>query len=136
MSSIEDLKKYEGLVYMATPYSKFRGGPTSAFHAACWVAADLIRAGVNVFSPIVHSHPIGTFGQLDILDLEMWLKVDRPFMDAAEACVVVMLPGWHVSTGVQHEIEYFLNDDKVVYYLDPETMVVTGPAPIALEEAA
>ncbi len=44
--------------YLATPYSKYPGGPEPACHEACKAAAWLIRHDVRCYCPIAHTHPI------------------------------------------------------------------------------
>ena len=57
-------KAITGLAYLATPYTNYFLGRKPAFHAACGLAAQLLKRGVNVYSPIVHSHPIAQRGRL------------------------------------------------------------------------
>lgn len=115
-----------GFWYMATPYSRYHLGLECAFVAAARAAAKFIAAGVPVFSPIAHTHPIATEGLLDLLDLDMWLKADEPFMRAAVGLVVVKMEGWDTSTGVRHEIEFFEKADKPVLFWDPTHPVPPG----------
>ena len=58
---MKELLRFD-LVYLATPYSKFPGGIQAAFIDAACIAARLLRAGVKVYSPITHTHPIGRVG--------------------------------------------------------------------------
>ncbi len=51
------------MIYLASPYSH----PDPAvreqrFRAACRAAAELIRAGHVVISPVVHGHPMAALG--------------------------------------------------------------------------
>ena len=45
------------LAYLATPYSKYPAGLQQAFVDAAKLAALLLRSGMNVYSPIAHTHP-------------------------------------------------------------------------------
>jgi hypothetical protein len=105
--------------YLATPYSKYADGLEEAFKAACRQAGVLIRAGVPVFSPIAHTHPIAAEFSMDPLDLELWLRVDRPMMEAAHGLIICRLSGWQESTGVEHERQFFADRGRPVYYMDP-----------------
>ena len=105
--------------YLATPYSRFAGGIDRAYEAACEQAALLIRAGVPVFAPIAHSHPIATYGELDPLDHEIWLPADKPMMDAARGLIVCKLPGWDSSYGISIEIEAFKSAGKPIFFMEP-----------------
>jgi len=104
--------------YLATPYSKYSLGTEEAFKEAARVAGKLIQAGVKLFCPITHSHPIATYSGLKLDDYDIWLPADRPFMDLAQGILVVKMPGWDQSYGVGHEIEVFRAAGKPVRYLE------------------
>lgn len=108
-----------GFWYLATPYSLYPTGIQAAFTDACHAAASLIRAGVPVFCPIAHTHPIAMVGEIDPLDHEIWLPADRPMMDAAKGLIVCKLYGWEESRGVAFEIETFKAAGKPILYLAP-----------------
>ena len=109
------------LWYLASPYSNYEGGDAGGRELAWLHAAEatalLTRAGVPVFSPIVHSHPLATVCGLDLTHVE-WLAADLPFMDAAKGCIVLRLPGWDDSAGVTFEMRYFRDAGKPVVYMD------------------
>lgn len=105
--------------YLATPYSKYAGGIAAAFDEACKQAALLVRAGVPVFSPIAHSHPIAHLGEIDPMDLGIWLDVDGPMMQAAGALIVCKMKGWNESKGVAHEIATFRDAGKPIINMIP-----------------
>jgi len=107
------------LVYLATPYSKYPAGIEQAFIDASKVAANLMIAGVKVYSPIAHTHPLAVHGNVDPYDHSIWLPFDQAIMDAASACVVAMMPGWRQSKGTAHELEYFEKGGKPVFYYAP-----------------
>lgn len=104
------------LVYVATPYSKYANGHAVAFVEACAATAQLQKMGFAAFSPIAHGHPVALFGGIDALDWEHWQKQNQPLMDACAACVVVTMPGWRESVGVQAEIEHFAAQGKPVVF--------------------
>lgn len=116
MLTLED-KDAPGFWYVATPYSKYPGGPYSAFVQACKATGWLIKAGFKVFSPIAHSHPIADYAGINPFDHRIWLPADKPLMDAAQGLIVVMMPGWDVSIGVCEEITVFQGAGKPVRYL-------------------
>ena len=107
----------DGFLYLATPYSKHPEGIDAAFRYACHAAGRLLSRGVKAFSPIAHSHPIAIHGNVDPLSHEIWLAADRPFMQAARGMIVVMMPGWETSYGVQQEIAAFNEMQKPIHYL-------------------
>jgi hypothetical protein len=109
-----------GLLYLGTPYSKYPTGIESAFVDAAKVAAALLRAGVKVYSPIVHTHPIAIHGAIDHLDLGIWRPFDQAMMERCDGMLVAMMDGWLESNGVWHEIEFFAKAGKPVLHIDPK----------------
>ena len=90
-------------IYLASPYShpdpavrEFR------FEAACRAAAELMRSGKSVFSPIVSSHPLCRYGLP--LDWQFWQRHDLTFLTLCNELIVLKLDGWEQSVGVQAEI--------------------------------
>lgn len=114
--------------YLATPYSKYPAGIDAAFRDACLNAALLIRAGIPVFSPIAHTHPIAMEGEIDPFDHSVWLEADKAFMDAAKAIIVCQMEGWETSYGVRVEIEEFQQAGKPVYYMTEGVLPDLGDA--------
>ena len=93
------------LVYLAVPYSS----PDPAvrehrFHLVNQAAAALMRQGIHVFSPISHTHPILTEGELPT-GFDYWEEYDRAMLGACCALVVLAIEGWNRSVGVAREIE-------------------------------
>lgn len=114
------------LIYLATPYTRYVGGITLAFERASSLAADLIKRGLNVYSPIAHTHPIAVYGNIDPLDHGIWLNFDAVMMTKADALMVAKLHGWTESYGVRHEIEQFKSVGKPIFYLDPISMDISS----------
>lgn len=121
--SLHSLRLYS-LVYLATPYTKYRGGIELAFKDAAALAGRLLLSGVKVYCPIAHTHPIAECAGLDPLDHELWLAADAPFMHAAQALLVAEMDGWQVSKGIAHEMEFFQKVGKPFYFIDPNTLEV------------
>lgn len=105
--------------YLATPYSKYPGGLWAAFDTACYQAGILVKAGVPVFSPIAHTHPIARASGMDPLDHSIWLPCDRPLMDAACGIIVCKMHTWEKSYGIAEEIKVFEAAGKPVIYMEP-----------------
>lgn len=108
-----------GFWYLGSPYSKYPLGLNAAHKAVCENAALLLRAGVHVFSPIAHSHPIAVHGNIDPYDHDIWLSADRPIMEAAKGIIVLRLPSWKRSYGLYKEVEWFTDAGKRVVYMNP-----------------
>lgn len=107
--------------YLASPYTKFALGQEAAFSEAAKAAAKLMAAGLVVYSPIAHSHPVATYGGLasvDALDGAFWLRQNQPMMEKMDGIIVLKLPGWEESEGVQIEIDFFRRNKKPVIFAD------------------
>lgn len=92
------------MIYLACPYSH----PDPAvrqqrFDAACQATVALMRAGLPIFSPLTHSHPLVRYGLAG--DWKFWESYDRAHLEACNALAVLMLDGWKESVGVQAELD-------------------------------
>lgn len=105
--------------YLATPYSKYPAGIEEAFRLACRATADLIRAGIRVYSPIAHTHPVAIHGGIDPYDHKIWLPADEPFMAAAGGLIVLKAESWEQSYGIGEEIKAFARVGKPIIYMEP-----------------
>ena len=112
------------LCYLATPYSKWTAGLEDAFVQAAILAARLLTAGLKVYSPIAHSHPLAVHGNLDPLDHNIWLPFDEAMMHAADVLLVAHMDGWRESKGVAHEIDFFDREGKPIFDLNPQTLTL------------
>lgn len=86
--------------YLAIPYT---GIEEESYRIATKVLADLTRAGEIVFSPITHCHPMALAHDLPG-DWAFWERIDREFISKCDELIVICIPGWLESTGVQAEI--------------------------------
>lgn len=112
------------LSYLATPYTKYPDGPEQAFRDAASLAARLLRIGLKVYSPIAHTHPIAVYGNIDPLDLSIWLPFDEAMMIAADVLIVAHMAGWKESRGIAHEIQFFEESHKPIFDLEPKTLLM------------
>jgi Domain of unknown function (DUF1937) len=93
------------LTYLACPYSDPSPGVMEwryeqATKAAAWLIS---KHELNVFSPITHSHPLHMLGGCKG-DWGFWEKIDREYLGASNALVVLYLDGWNRSVGVDAEV--------------------------------
>lgn len=92
------------LIYLASPYShKDASVRQHRFEAVCLATGKLMCAGNHVFSPIAHSHPIALATDLPT-DFSFWDAYCRVMLSRCTKLVVIKLPGWQESVGVQAEI--------------------------------
>ena len=110
------------VVYLACPYTDPDPAVRKArFDVATAVAADLIRAGRIVYSPITMTHPIDMVlaGETNTLGSDYWVAFDEAFMAMCSEMIVVRLDGWQRSNGIKREITYFQERNKPIRYMDP-----------------
>lgn len=112
------LRAADGYHYLASPYSKYPHGLDAAFIEASKAAAMLVQAGIKVFCPIAHSHPIAEHGRIDALDHDIWLPADAPLMRAASGLIVCKMETWEDSYGISVEIGDFEAAGKPIHYMD------------------
>lgn len=123
------LKLERGYWYLATPYSKHPDGIEAAFREASAAAGVLLGAGVHVYCPIAHTHPIAEYGKLDHYSHDLFLPLDEQMMEHAHGCLVVMMPTWHESRGIKHEIEWFEARRRPVVHLKHPLQADPASAP-------
>lgn len=91
------------LTYLATPYSHPLTEIREArFQAAAFVAGELMKTGKFIYSPIAHSHSIALATDMPT-GWDFWEKQDMVMLDRSSELIVLMLPGWDTSTGVNAE---------------------------------
>lgn len=111
-------------IYLASPYS--HAGQTvryRRFEAACKAAAILMRKGHVVFSPIVHSYSIADIGRMTG-DWETWKRQDVAFLRGfyPTEVVVLKLPGWERSAGIEAELLMAESLEIPVRFVEPESV--------------
>lgn len=120
---------HKPLTYLAAPYSHpDRAVRIARFHAINSVAAELMRAGELVYSPISHTHPIAEAGDLP-LGWDFWQKYDTAFIEHSKRVVVLQLDGWRESKGVTAEIKIAQSLGTPIDYID-EAIARLSPQPI------
>jgi len=106
------------VIYLASPYTHPDCDVRQRrFEAACRAAAQWIRQGKTLFSPIAHGHPICRYGLP--LDWRFWQRHARRYLELCDEVVVLTLDGWQQSVGVQAEIAIARELGKPVTFMDP-----------------
>jgi len=125
------------LTYLAGPYSHKDHAVREAryIHLTRATAWLIKRYKWNVFSPITHSHPIHTIGGIES-DWKTWKIFDEQYIRLSCRLIVLCLPGWRESVGVEAEqkiaqfnrlsVIYMTASDEVVedYKLSPDAPCV------------
>ena len=106
------------MIYLASPYSHPHAIVRELrFHDACLATAQLLQAGHNVFSPILHGHPLAAHGLPT--DWSFWERFDRDHIQRCDNLVVLLLDGWQESVGVTAEIRIAAELGRSVGYWNP-----------------
>lgn len=100
------------LVYIMSPYTHFDSGVMNyRAEIAAAVIADLMLTnrypGTTLFSPIVHYHQVAIHRNELPRDVGYWWRINLPFMKAANAALVLCIPGWKESSGIHRELSWF-----------------------------
>jgi hypothetical protein len=111
-------KRDTELIYLASPYThRDPDVQERRFRAACQHAAHMLRAGRQVFSPIVHGHPICRHGLPG--DWIFWEPFCRTVLERCDRFVILKLPGWETSAGIANETEIAAELKLPVEHEDP-----------------
>jgi hypothetical protein len=126
------------VIYIASPYwSDVPQVREDRFILACRIAAEFMRRGEVVFSPIAHSHSIAKYGRLPAGHAFNWMAQDLPMLENACKLVVAMLPGWRESKGIAIEVKWAARWHILTRYLDCNTFVeYDSPYPECSEEGS
>ncbi|MFO0915248.1 MAG: DUF1937 family protein [Pirellulales bacterium] len=107
------------MIYLASPYShESPAVRQQRYGDACQAVVHLLHAGLAVFSPIVHSHPLVSYGLPT--DWSFWQRVDQEHLRRCDQMIVLMLDGWEESRGVAAEIDIARELGLPIDYLSPE----------------
>lgn len=124
---LDELKNFQ-IIYLATPYTKYPRGIGVAFRDAARIAGRLMIAGIKIYSPISHGHPLSVYGGVHPKAHDIWLPFDEAMMAKADALLVAKMETWESSFGIAHEIRVFKEAGKPIYYIEPETLAVSNAA--------
>jgi Domain of unknown function (DUF1937) len=113
---LTELKRFN-MLYVATPYTRYPKGIDIAAIDAANITGRLMLKGLNVYSPIVHTHECAKHAHIDPIDHDLWMRIDKAFMALCDGLIVCTLPGWAESKGVARERDYFKEVNKPIYYL-------------------
>ena len=106
-------------IYIACPYGHDDHRVRAARVAiAGKVAGDLARVGFRPFAPIVYGHHMQLYSEFKGSQI-FWIDFCLEILEMCHEMVVLRIPGWEKSDGVQREIEFAENVLKIpVRYMD------------------
>lgn len=117
------------MIYLASPYSHADPKIIEArFEYATKVSGFLMNEGSVVFSPITHSHLVAKMWNMPTV-WSFWQGQDLHILRRCDSLVVLAIPGWKESVGVQAEIEFAEDIEIPISMLYPEKL----PHPLNVE---
>jgi len=126
MMNLEPFINKDLFWYLATPYTKYKYGHEVAFKHAAQVTGKLLMYGLKkVFSPIVHCHPVAYESFINPTNNAIWLDEEGllcTMMNVCDGLLVVPMPGYAESFGINFEIERFTSQYKPVYMLPSDVL--------------
>lgn len=72
---------------------------------------------ITLFSPIMHNHQASIFCDING-NWDFWKTFCINMLDKCDEMYVFMIDGWESSVGVWAEIEYALNNNKKLYFIE------------------
>lgn len=104
------------MIYLASPYSGNRSQMHLRYVKAVEYCAKIIStSGSYIFSPIVHWHPAAQNFNLPT-DAKFWEDYNHHILSKCEKMIVLKLPGWQESLGVQAEIKFATEHSIPIFY--------------------
>ena len=110
------------MIYLACPLTDTsRAIIESRYRAAAAATAELLSAGLIVYSPLSHGRDLevllADWGHAD------WMRHCMGVLARCDELRVLLLPGWRDSKGVTAEIEYMMAKGKRVSFMHPSAAV-------------
>jgi hypothetical protein len=104
--------------YLAGPYSSVHIHIRDRrYHQLSFVAAQLIKRGELVYSPITSCHGLAMDYDLPT-DADFWLNQNLAFLARCDRMLVLQLEGWESSQGVKREIEFATERNIPIEYIN------------------
>lgn len=108
------------LTYLSCPYSDPSESIRMArYSEAIRAAADLQLQGRFIICPVIVNHPIEAY--LKTRDLKYpsryWADLEKMFSSVCDELVILPLPGWKNSRGVQREMDLFRKAGKPMHVM-------------------
>jgi hypothetical protein len=111
--------------YLAIPYTDTNPEVMrQRFETANRTAAELMKRGLLIYSPISHSHPIAQHGLP--LDWEYWQHYDKEILSICDELIIIMADGWEESNGINAERDMAFQRGMVISYINPILTISEG----------
>lgn len=110
--------------YFASPYSsKYPWVKWYRYYRTVKWGAYLIKKGFTLLEPISMCHWHSVFFNMPT-GYKFWQSRDREFISRCDGIILLEIPGWHKSVGVNDELRYAFSLGKPVYLFNPDLIVL------------
>lgn len=97
------------MIYIASPYSSpDREVVRRRYWITCQFTFAAMKADLPAFSPILHCHHAAELLNLPT-DSKFWGNYNRNMLESSKTLVVLGMPGWEESIGVEEEVKFAYN---------------------------
>lgn len=108
-----------GFAYVASPYSHSDDAvQVDRFEQAVKFVAWCAVQKIVVHSPIVHWHYVARWNEMRT-DAETWARQNDTLVLCAARVILLTLPGWKHSIGVQRELEIAAEKRRPIFTAEP-----------------
>lgn len=119
----DKFKAVTEIEYLATPYTDEDPGIEDyRARISDIIAAELTSQGRLIYAPISSWHHIALKYELPST-YDYWLKLDEEFLKVCKQVVIITLPGWQKSKGVNAEVKMAKKYNIPINYIDPEPFI-------------
>ena len=94
------------MIYLASPYyHAVEGIMEGRYQSALKFCAESARQGINIYSPIVHWHPVAKAHDLP-RGHKFWRQLNHEMIKLSDEVWILRIPGRAESAGVADELAY------------------------------
>lgn len=108
----------QGLIYVASPYSHCDPYVRDMrYRMVRAYTSTLLAQGLPAFSPIVYGHTFTEAYKFPI-NFEAWAGFNHTMLRASAEMHVLKLDGWRASRGITDELEFCIDNNIPVSYVE------------------
>ena len=112
--------------YLCSSYYKHPWGTGRAFQMATRATGQLMNAGIPVFSPVTHLHPLTSLAEFNprsgTAESTLYDMLGRTLLDSAYGLIVLRDDEWENNSGIHWTIARAKDQGKPVVFMDPGTV--------------
>lgn len=111
------------LVYLGVPYTGTKEEMNFRAMVVDTIARDLSYKGIMVYSPISSWHHVSCNYNMPT-NYSFWQDMCESFLSRCSKLMVVKLPGWTTSIGLQSEIKFAKENNIAIEYINPNSFIL------------